>query len=163
MKHFLFAVMIGASVANLSACGFTLRGNQTLTSKEQTYIPIKIVGASNHQILDNQLKHNLKLLGYTSDNNASITNIHLENIRFNSYRLVGVLTEIRTTLTATARYTLPNGVVHQSPLLVERSYQYNENDVSTSDKQASRVQAWLYESLATRISEQYDTLYKTDH
>ena len=87
-----------------------------------------------------------------------IATIKVDNLRFQSYELVGVLTEIRLVLSADVTYnTYQNGqpVTLTNPIQVERSYQYNEASVSTDDQQGSQIRDWLYDSLARRITDQY--------
>lgn len=161
MKQLSQWVVVGAVCAVLAGCGFELRSVAQDSPKVAVPTAVMINNKIQHRPLEPILAHKLRLLGFTADPQSAITpHIRLENVALKSHRLVGVLTEIRMVLTATAHYHLPNGQVHTAPLLVERSYQYNENDVSTSDRQAVQVQNWLYESLATRVSEQYATLYK---
>lgn len=164
MKKTACTLFLMMALGSLSACGFALRGTEqhSHTANPMAHL-VKINIDGNHQIFGERLSQKLYHLGFTQANSPSnqadnAPQIHIQNIQLKSYRLVGILTEIRMVLTATAHYHLPNGEVHTAPLLVERSYQYNENNVSASNRQAVQVEQWLYESLATRISEQYGTL-----
>lgn len=157
LVHFLIII----TLVGTAGCGFALRGIENQPNNKNLAIhhtPIKITGVAQHQALDKMLTSHLKRLGFVVDNTLNKNNIEITSIDFKSYQLVGVLTEIRMTLTANVRYHLPNGQTHQTPILVERSYQYNQNEVAASDREAAQVRGWLYESLATRISEQYSTL-----
>lgn len=156
----LFLVVLLGITAGMSGCGFQLR-TQLPSHTKKIAAPLQIYIAQGDKTLGEALSHQLYQLGYVptlAPQNTQNLDIAIHNIQLKSYRLVGVLTEIRTMLSASVHYRLPDGTTHTAPLVVERSYQYNQNDVGSSDKQAGQVQIWLYESLASRISEQYHAL-----
>lgn len=135
----------------LSACGFALRGTTSSAHSHQQTVALQ----SSDTLLENHLKKELALIGtHLGTSNDKII-IHHTNIA--RYELIGVLTEIRLVLSTTVQYQITNKT-HNQTLLATKSYQYNEADVSTQDKEESRVREWLYTDMARQISEQYYTL-----
>lgn len=87
--------------------------------------------------------------------------IHISDVHFKRFELVGVLTEIRLVLSANVSYQVwQDGQLTtiSNPILIERSYQYNEASVNVEDQQGKQIQEWLYSNLARRISDQYMAL-----
>jgi len=173
----MFAVL-GATTA-LTGCGFQLRGYDTpmhfdiaktaiIIEDNRTSFPLKLPLTRRLEALGVDVVDSMALIENTNDNTVNntvdnkyadkIATITVNNVRFKSYELVGVLTEIRLVLSANVTYqTMRNGqpVTLTNPIQVERSYQYNEASVSTDDLQGTQISDWLYESLARRITDQY--------
>lgn len=159
----LGVLAVAGSTMLLSACGFALRGTPKNTiALDSVYADTQIIaeeGVLNEQIKQ-KLATRLALLGV--GNAADSQNqIRIKNLRQRRYELVGVLTEVRLVLTADVQYQMTqNGkptTINRS-VQVERSYQFNEAGVATSDQQGEQAQAWLQEHLAERIAEQYYAL-----
>lgn len=167
----MFAVL-GAG-ASLSGCGFQLRGydapmlfdvakTAVIIEDNRTSFPLKLPLTQRLQSLGVEVIDNMTLADVASNNRKvgaeTIAAITVNNVRFQRYKLVGVLTEIRLVMSADVSYkTIENGkpVTLTNPIQVERSYQYNEASVSTDDQQGDQIRDWLYDSLARRITDQY--------
>lgn len=156
--------VLAGSALTLSACGYQLRGTQVHSSK----LPVAHTQA---QIIseDNPLGHavrqklidRLTLMGVDGDDGNASNKIQIKNLRYRRYELVGVLTEVRLLLMADVHYQImQNGQMVDivKPVQVEKSYQFNEADVATSDQQGEQNQRWLQDSLTERIAEQYYSL-----
>lgn len=157
-KKLLAVAML--SVLALSGCGYQLRGTASSPSTNiaSGYQLVNLTLDNNRTAFDlkQPLSNKLALLGVQTGTSAH-NHIQVSNLNFRRYELIGVLTEVRLVLSADVSYQL--GEHHQkSTLQVERSYQFNEAGVATIDQQSSQVQGWLYEALASRISEQYYAL-----
>lgn len=141
----------------LSGCGFALRGTDTTLQIAPEYQSTTITSQDTPEAfaLKQPLIRHLQMHGVSQ---ATSTNrIHLDNVRFRRYELVGTLTEVRLVLTADVSYEL-GSVKHSHPIQSEHSYQYNEASVAITDTQGEAVKVWLYDDLAQRIAEQYRTL-----
>ena len=167
----MFAVL-GAG-ASLSGCGFQLRGydapmlfdvakTAVIIEDNRTSFPLKLPLTQRLQSLGVEVIDNMTLADVASNNRKvgaeTIAAITVNNVRFQRYKLVGVLTEIRLVMSADVSYkTIENGkpVTLTNPIQVERSYQYNEASVSTDDQQGDQIRDWLYDSLARHITDQY--------
>ena len=172
-------VAVFSATTSLTGCGFHLRGYDTPLHFEVAKTAVIIEDNRTSFPLKLPLIQSLKSLGVavvdgvsviesptnkTHLNNANTSNleqiatININNVRFQSYELIGVLTEIRLVLSADVTYnTYQNGqpVTLTNLIQVERSYQYNEASVSTDDQQGSQIREWLYASLARRVTDQY--------
>ena len=168
-------VTMVAAAGSLSACGFQLRGYDAPLNFEvaktvvviednRLSFPLKLPLVRSLETFGVEVIDGISMIeraaNSTSNNTdmEQIATIKVDNLRFQSYELVGVLTEIRLVLSADVTYnTYQNGqpVTLTNPIQVERSYQYNEASVSTDDQQGSQIRDWLYDSLARRITDQY--------
>ena len=147
------------TLMSLTACGFGLRGvSDTGVQLAPTYDHVNIVTESSAvgYALKPKLETQLAQLGVVSDASAA-HQIQVNNLRYREYKLLGVLSEIRLVLTADVIYQM-NGQTIRKVVQTERSYQYNEASVATSDQQGEIVKVWLQNSLAHRIAEQYYAL-----
>lgn len=154
-----FATIAALSIL-LSACGFSLRGahNSTLNLKAGADHAFILTDTSaDSYALKHKLSTRLALLGVASDDALLGNQIEIRNLQLRQYELVGVLTEIRLVLSATVTYQLGDRVQTQ-PVQVERSYQFNEAGVATTDQQGIQARQWLQDALAQRIAEQYYAL-----
>lgn len=142
----------------LSACGFALRG--TTKNTYQTIHDNVVLSVDGDKKLSDSLKKELALNGINTTINSQ-NHITVNQINIARYELIGVLTEIRLVMTATAQYQI-NGQTRTHTLTASRSHQYNEAGVSTQDKEETRTIEWLYNDLARQISEQFYTL-NTQH
>lgn len=167
----MFAI-VGAT-ANLSGCGFQLRGydapmlfdvakTAVIIEDNRTAFPLKLPLTKQLEALGVDVITKMTLADVASNNQKigteTIAAITVNNLRFKRYELVGVLTEIRLVISADVSYqSMDNGklVTLTNPIQVERSYQYNEASVSTDDQQGEQIREWLYDSLARRITDQY--------
>lgn len=160
---FLVGLMVGS--LTLPACGYQLRGLQNQPIQTKTSIHhrthINIDAGEYTQPLKHKLSTRLALLGIASDDQMSDNQIQISNVRFQEYKLIGVLSEVRLALVADVSYHyLKSGQkasLTQS-LQVERSYQFNEASLAISDQQGDQARQWLYDSLVERIAEQYYAL-----
>ena len=163
-------------LTTLTSCGFHLRGYETA----MTYAVGSTVLQLNSDPVSFALKYplNRKLdavgIQVVDDIGREINSIDerytgtikVDNVRFRKYELVGVLTEIRLVLSADVTYqTLDNSIGQvgspitvTNPIVVERSYQFDEASVSVDDMQGDEVREWLYEDLSQRIVDQYVAL-----
>lgn len=159
LKQFVISTLC-VSVLALSGCGFALRGTQDglQVAKQYQTVQVSAVDTAEAFALKQPLIKHLNVRGITQSSSAN--NIHLSNVRFRRYELVGTLTEVRLVLLADVSYEL-NGQKHSHSLQVERSYQYNEASVVPVDGQGDKAKTWLYDNLAERIAEQYRSLAQT--
>ncbi|MDO4896126.1 MAG: hypothetical protein Q3971_02080 [Moraxella sp.] len=146
----LFAVF----VLGASGCGFALRGTQDGLHVAPAYQNVQLVldDTPDAFALKQSLIKQLQMRGINPHQGNSTISIH--NVRFRQYKLVGTLTEIRLVLMADVEYQLGDQK-HAHPLQAERSHQYNEASVTTTDKQGDKAKIWLYDSLSEQIAEQY--------
>lgn len=144
----------------LSGCGFALRGTQDALQVASQYknVSITLDDTPESFTLKQSLVKHLQMRGI--QNADGTNNIRLQNVRFRQYELVGTLTEARLVLMADATYQLGTQT-HNHSLQVESSYQHNEASVATTDSQGNKSRAWLYDSLAERIAEQYRAIAQT--
>lgn len=162
----------------LMGCGFQLRGydaplqfdvakTTVIIEDNRVSFPLKLPLTRRLESLGIDVVDGIGMIEsrVNSDANLSdaeqIATIKVDNLRFQSYELIGVLTEIRLVLSADVTYnTYQNGqpVVLTNAIQVQRSYQYNEASVSTDDQQGEQTRTWLYQSLARRITDQYVAL-----
>lgn len=185
MKTIPLSLSISALSLTLAGCGYQLRGIDAIPSASHSNAPHSAQSISPHSVTLNigddresitLLKrpliqklarhgisaHSGSASGNISDNADNSTahgtpSISVTNLQFHQYKLRGILSEIRLVISADVRYELPTGAQTHT-LQATRSYQYNEGSVATGDAQGAQVRAWLYDELATRISEQYSTL-----
>lgn len=168
-------VTIVAAAGSLSACGFHLRGYDAPLNFEvaktvvviednRLSFPLKLPLVRSLETLGIEVVDGISMIeraansASTNTSMEQIATIQVDNLRFQRYDLVGVLTEVRLVLSADVTYnTYQNGqpVTLTNPIQVERSYQYNEASVSADDQQGSQIRDWLYDSLARRITDQY--------
>ena len=140
----------------MSGCGYSLRG---YLNDDSTPLPsvVSIAITSDNPELTHALRQRFALLGMQTADSPAPT-IRLNNLTFQRYKLVGILTEVRLALTGTATYTI-NGAPQTFVVTVSRSYQYNEANLSTADSEGAQVALWLYQDFASRVAEQYHALY----
>ncbi len=173
MKTTLFRlVLIGLCAAQLTACGFQLRGyNSTLTQnlpKTQlifgnTFEDIAVKNALKQQFSQFSIQTQDIDIGQKS---SSMPSIQVSNIKLQKYQLRGILTEIRMVMSADVTYTLPQSgapKIVTTPIQVQRSYQYDQATVATDNPQADQIKVWLYDNLAQRITDQYMALNLPDN
>ncbi|MDO4250499.1 MAG: hypothetical protein Q4C68_03220 [Moraxella sp.] len=147
----------------MTGCGYQLRGLDTPSVSAKAPKSLVALNISDDKdsimLFKRPLTQKLTLLGFeVADHSVGTPNsISITNLHFRDYKLRGVLTETRVVISADVRYQLANGI-HTYTLQATRSYQYNEGSVSTGDAQGTQVRHWLYDELATRISEQYYAL-----
>ncbi|VEG13878.1 LPS-assembly lipoprotein LptE [Moraxella cuniculi] len=160
-KKFLQIALLTITTATLSGCGFGLRGiNPAATQLAPAYSAVDISAEDTALAHATKAKISTQLaqLGIVSSSDVA-GKIHVYNLRYREYKLLGVLTEIRLVLTADVRYQLGDKRITNT-VQVERSYQHNEASVATSDQQGSQIKVWLQDNLAERIAEQYHALAK---
>lgn len=160
--HLIRASLMAVSIFTLTACGFGLRGvGNTGVQLAPQHTQVALITDNNAVAfaLKPKLATQLAQLGIATDD-AAADQIKISNLRYREYKLLGVLTEIRLMLTADVSYQLA-GQSQTHTVQVERSYQYNEASVATSDQQGEQAKIWLQNSLAHRIAEQYYTLGST--
>ena len=159
LNQLIKAGLVAVSVMTLTACGFGLRGvgnTGVQLAPHHTQVALITDNDAVAFALKPKLSTQLAQLGITTDDTAS-QHIKISNLRYREYKLFGVLTEIRLVLTADVSYQLTDQT-HTHTVQVERSYQYNQASVATSDQQGEQAKIWLQNSLAHRIAEQYYTL-----
>lgn len=156
LNHLIKASLVAVSVMTLTACGFALRGiNENSLKLAPAYSQVNIITEDNALAygFKHKLATRLAQLGVSTSSDANHT-IMVQNLRYRRYELLGVLTEVRLLMMADVTYQINgNSVTH--PIQVERSYQYNEAGVATSDQQGEQAKNWLQDNLAERIAEQY--------
>lgn len=162
MPKQLLISLLCLSVLAMSGCGFALRGTHSTLQVAPHHANVQLFLDDNATAfaLKRPLTEQLSLLGITSQSSAN-DHIQIKNLRFRRYELVGTLTEVRLVLMAEVSYTLTQDhqtTTKSTAIQVERSYQYNEASVATTDSQGEQVKGWLYDALASRIAEQYRTL-----
>ena len=134
-------------------------------------IHICLLGAVEFVAVKNALKHQFALMtlptvdGPTLTNNSSALvdtkgqpTIQVRNIQMQTYRLRGLLTEIRMVMSAEVTYQFQqNGApkIVKNTIQVQRSYQYDQANVATDNPQAEQIKVWLYDNIAQRVAEQY--------
>lgn len=182
MKNIMpLAFVSTLAITSLSACGFQLRGyhqSDSLQAVRNLTTTQLIFGQALEDIaVKNALKHQFSQLAIkTTDSSASdntnkkidpnnnpsaINSIQVSNIRLQTYRLRGLLTEIRMVMSADVTYQIQqNGQpkIVTNNLQVQRSYQYDQASVATDNPQAEQIKVWLYDNLAQRIADQYMAL-----
>ena len=177
MTHkFVWLALTGVLAAtSLSGCGFQLRGyHNTERLKMVRSLPATqlIFGNAPEDVaVKNALKHQFALMtlptvdGPTLTNNSAVLvdtkgqpTIQVRNIQLQTYRLRGLLTEIRMVMSAEVTYQLQqNGApkIIKNTIQVQRSYQYDQANVATDNPQAEQIKVWLYDNIAQRVAEQY--------
>lgn len=147
-------------IALISGCGYQLRGGTStpISSQKPITTPVRVsLDASVEPALSQSLNHQLLLLGYTQLPSSQNPDIYIKNLQLRRYELVGVLTEVRLVAAADVSYRTASGIVHHQ-VQSTRSYQYNEAAVGTTDSESGNTKTILYNDLARRIGEQYDSL-----
>ena len=154
MPRLLFTALLSLSLLGLTGCGFTLRGTDKAVQLAPQYQTVQLTTDDTPDAfaLKQPLIKYLQLRGVRAD--VATNHIFIKNVRFRRYELVGTLTEVRLVLMADVDYHI-NEQIHTYPLQVERSYQYNEASVATTDGQSDQAKIWLNNNLAERIAEQY--------
>ena len=177
MTHkFVWLALTGVLAAtSLSGCGFQLRGyHNTERLKMVRSLPatqLVFGNAPEDVAVKNALKHQFALMtlptvdGPTLTNNSAVLvdtkgqpTIQVRNIQMQTYRLRGLLTEIRMVMSAEVTYQLQqNGApkIIKNTIQVQRSYQYDQANVATDNPQAEQIKVWLYDNIAQRVAEQY--------
>ena len=177
MTHkFVWLALTGVLAAtSLSGCGFQLRGyHNTERLKMVRSLPATqlIFGNAPEDVaVKNALKHQFALMtlptvdGPTLTNNSAVLvdtkgqpTIQVRNIQLQTYRLRGLLTEIRMVMSAEVTYQFQqNGApkIVKNTIQVQRSYQYDQANVATDNPQAEQIKVWLYDNIAQRVAEQY--------
>lgn len=177
MTHkFVWLALTGVLAAtSLSGCGFQLRGyHNTERLKMVRSLPatqLVFGNAPEDVAVKNALKHQFALMtlptvdGPTLTNNSSALvdtkgqpTIQVRNIQMQTYRLRGLLTEIRMVMSAEVTYQFQqNGApkIVKNTIQVQRSYQYDQANVATDNPQAEQIKVWLYDNIAQRVAEQY--------
>jgi len=177
MTHkFVWLALTGVLAAtSLSGCGFQLRGyHNTERLKMVRSLPatqLVFGNAPEDVAVKNALKHQFALMtlptvdGPTLTNNSAVLvdtkgqpTIQVRNIQLQTYRLRGLLTEIRMVMSAEVTYQLQqNGApkIIKNTIQVQRSYQYDQANVATDNPQAEQIKVWLYDNIAQRVAEQY--------
>lgn len=148
--------LMAVGALSLTACGYQLRGmGENSLKLAPAYSQVNITTEDNALAygFKHKLATRLAQLGVSTNSDATHT-IMVQNLRYRRYELLGVLTEVRLLMMADVTYQI-NGKSVTYPIQVERSYQYNEAGVATSDQQGEQAQAWLQDNLAERIAEQY--------
>ncbi len=177
MTHkFVWLALTGVLAAtSLSGCGFQLRGyHNTERLKMVRSLPatqLVFGNAPEDVAVKNALKHQFALMtlptvdGPTLTNNSAVLvdtkgqpTIQVRNIQMQTYRLRGLLTEIRMVMSAEVTYQFQqNGApkIVKNTIQVQRSYQYDQANVATDNPQAEQIKVWLYDNIAQRVAEQY--------
>ena len=177
MTHkFVWLALTGVLAAtSLSGCGFQLRGyHNTERLKMVRSLPatqLVFGNAPEDVAVKNALKHQFALMtlptvdGPTLTNNSAVLvdtkgqpTIQVRNIQMQTYRLRGLLTEIRMVMSAEVTYQFQqNGApkIIKNTIQVQRSYQYDQANVATDNPQAEQIKVWLYDNIAQRVAEQY--------
>ncbi len=177
MTHkFVWLALTGVLAAtSLSGCGFQLRGyHNTERLKMVRSLPatqLVFGNAPEDVAVKNALKHQFALMtlptvdGPTLTNNSAVLvdtkgqpTIQVRNIQLQTYRLRGLLTEIRMVMSAEVTYQFQqNGApkIIKNTIQVQRSYQYDQANVATDNPQAEQIKVWLYDNIAQRVAEQY--------
>jgi LPS-assembly lipoprotein len=177
MTHkFVWLALTGVLAAtSLSGCGFQLRGyHNTERLKMVRSLPatqLVFGNAPEDVAVKNALKHQFALMtlptvdGPTLTNNSAVLvdtkgqpTIQVRNIQLQTYRLRGLLTEIRMVMSAEVTYQFQqNGApkIVKNTIQVQRSYQYDQANVATDNPQAEQIKVWLYDNIAQRVAEQY--------
>lgn len=158
-NNLIRASLLAVSVFSLTACGFALRGvgtNSQQLAPAYHQVTISTADDSTAYAFKYKLETRLSQLGVNSTSDAA-QQIRIDNLRYRRYELLGILTEVRLLLMADVTYQV-DGKTHSYPIQVERSYQYNQGTVATSDQQGEQAQNWLQNNLAERIAEQYYAL-----
>lgn len=151
MKTTVFALILTALA--LTGCGYKLRGLESNAQQSNTIVT-PIISSDNARLAQ-AIHHELTTLGIKQTVQEGAPTITISDTTLQKYELVGVLTETRLVLSAKVRY---NNQTYTP--MVSRSYQYNKAGLNSSDDEAPKVEAWLYEELARQISEQYYALAK---
>ena len=177
MTHkFVWLALTGVLAAtSLSGCGFQLRGyhnNERLKMVRSLPATQLVFGNAPEDVaVKNALKHQFALMtlptvdGPTLTNNSAVLvdtkgqpTIQVRNIQLQTYRLRGLLTEIRMVMSAEVTYQFQqNGApkIIKNTIQVQRSYQYDQANVATDNPQAEQIKVWLYDNIAQRVAEQY--------
>ncbi|MFW2176362.1 MULTISPECIES: hypothetical protein [unclassified Moraxella] len=185
MKKILLAVVVPTlCLSQLTACGFALRGyqntSQTGTSQTQQRPVTQLAfGNSVEDIaVKNALIKQFDQLSIKTHDTApvdplkpkntptattlSTPYIQVKNIRLQTYRLRGILTEIRMVMSADVSYQIKDSTGNPKNITnniqVQRSYQYDQATVATDNPQSEQIKVWLYDNLAQRIADQYVAL-----
>lgn len=146
----LLTVLLSLVLGTLTACGYQLRGSN-IHRAVSVNTPNSLYGIAIKQ----NLHEELRLLGFDIDKKQP--DIDITDIQFRQYELIGLLTEIRIVGTVTVTYHLPTGDITHT-LTAERSYQYNQANITSVDKHSQKVHEWLKQALAKQVSEQYYAL-----
>lgn len=180
MMHKLvkYLAMVGILTATtFSGCGFQLRGYHNSERQQLLrHLPATqlVFGDSAADIaVKNALKHQFELMTLPTVDAPTPSTIGLSamaavpyqqptisvsNIRLQTYRLRGLLTEIRMVMSADVTYHLQQSGKPQTitnTIQVQRSYQYDQASVATDNPQAEQIKVWLYDNLAQRIADQH--------
>lgn len=164
IRFLRFFGVVGVFCVALAGCGYQLRADVpdggSVLGVHHAIIDVTVDNDERfYQTLAQKLKH-LGIFINTKTPEATLPDaIYVQTPKVQSYRLVGVLTEIRMVLSATIDYHI-HDQVYSMPIQVSRSYQHNHASVTAIDAQANEVLTWLYDDLATRISEQYQALHQ---
>lgn len=163
------------AATSLSGCGFQLRGyHNTERLKMVRSLPatqLVFGNAPEDVAVKNALKHQFALMTLPTVDGPTLTNnsaalvdtkgqptIQVRNIQMQTYRLRGLLTEIRMVMSAEVTYQFQqNGApkIVKNTIQVQRSYQYDQANVATDNPQAEQIKVWLYDNIAQRVAEQY--------
>lgn len=149
MRICKLAFLLG--IALLVGCGYTPRG---YLNPSDGGVVIDI--ANDNPKLSQALKQQFALLGMQVDSDGNGT-VRLEQIALQRYKLIGVLSEVRLVLSASASYRVGD-VWHSYPVVVSHSYQHNEANLGVDDTEGEQMTRWLYQALASRVAEQYYAL-----
>lgn len=176
IHKFVWLALTGVLAAtSLSGCGFQLRGyHNTERLKMVRSLPatqLVLGNAPEDVAVKNALKHQFALMTLPTVDGPTLTNnsaalvdtkgqptIQVRNIQMQTYRLRGLLTEIRMVMSAEVTYQFQqNGApkIVKNTIQVQRSYQYDQANVATDNPQAEQIKVWLYDNIAQRVAEQY--------
>lgn len=141
-----------------SACGFHLKGGQTLTqSAIPQYKHLNIEFAPEHQVLCTPLLNQLKASGIRVQNNGVETPVlKILDYQFRRQQLNGKLTEVLLHINVTFRIEDATGkaITEERIVRSHRNYQYNIATVNTENQQESFLKQKMLEDIAQQISMQ---------
>lgn len=157
----------------LTACGFQLRGSQINSIQNQQSIQVVLnVTNTNQAHLTKKIKQQLLVSGtkVTFKTNKAQPNIPINgqiqlgvnNIYLRKHQLVGKLSEIQLLLTADIQLkktktsqNKPSGWKTRARRIeVQRSYQYNQESVSSNKQQERHIIDIMQQEMAEKITQQ---------
>lgn len=158
----LLVALLTVCVMTLSGCGFALRGATDSLQVAPQYQVVELVVPDSQEALHLKRAITKHLTHMHLQTGLSANQIHVDDIRFRRYELVGTLTEIRLVLSAEVSMNV-GGRITTAPMQVEQSYQYNEASVVVFDQQGEESKGWLYDQLGERIAERYRAMARPNN
>ncbi len=158
----LLATLLAVCIMTLSGCGFALRGTTDSLQVAPQYQVVELVVPDSQEALHLKRSITKHLTHMHLQTGLSTNQIHVDDIRFRRYELVGTLTEIRLVLSAEVSMNV-GGRTTTTPMQVEQSYQYNEASVVVFDQQGEESKGWLYDQLGERIAERYRAMARPNN